>query len=38
MAKPAAQVDNMMENVPYYEKWQQGEAIAIVKTFFVPDL
>jgi mannose-6-phosphate isomerase-like protein (cupin superfamily) len=38
MAKPATQVDNIMDNVPYYEKWQQGEGIPIVKTFFVPDL
>jgi hypothetical protein len=38
MAKPAAQLDNVMDNVPFYEKWQQGEGIPIVKTFFVHDL
>jgi hypothetical protein len=38
MAKPAPQVDNVMDNIPYYEKWQLGEGISIVKTFFVQDL
>ena len=22
MAKPASQVENAMDNIPYYEKWQ----------------
>ena len=38
MAKPATQVDNVMDNIPYYDKWQLGEGIPIVKTFFVQDL
>ena len=38
MAKPAPQVDNAMDNIPYYEKWQLEEGIPIVKTFFVQDL
>ncbi len=38
MAKPASQIDNIMDNIPYYEKWQLGEGIPIVKTFFVQDL
>lgn len=38
MAKPAAQLENVMDNIPYYEKWQQGEGIPVVKTFFVQDL
>lgn len=38
MAKPASQVDNVMDNIPYYDKWQLGEGIPIVKTFFVQDL
>jgi hypothetical protein len=33
MAKPAPQIDNAMDNIPYYEKWQLGEGIPIVKTF-----
>jgi len=38
MAKPAAQLETVMDNVPYYEKWQQGEGIPILKIFFVQDL
>lgn len=38
MSKPATQVDNVMDNIPYYDKWQLGEGIPIVKTFFVQDL
>jgi len=38
MAKPAAQVENVMDNVPYYEKWQTGEGIPILETFFIKDL
>ena len=38
MAKPATQIDNVMDNIPYYDKWQLGEGIPIVKTFFVQDL
>src|SRR6202008_2438106 len=38
MPKPASQVDNVMDNIPYYDKWQLGEGIPIVKTFFVQDL
>lgn len=38
MAKPAAQVEIMMDNVPYYEKWQKGEGIPIMDTFFIRDL
>ena len=38
MSKPAAQIDNVMDNIPYYDKWQLGEGIPIVKTFFVQDL
>ncbi|MGB7950164.1 MAG: ethanolamine ammonia lyase-activating protein, partial [Candidatus Binatia bacterium] len=40
MAKPATQNDNatVMDNIPYYDKWQLAEGIPIVKTFFVQDL
>ena len=38
MSKPAEQIDNVMDNIPYYDKWQLGEGIPIVKTFFVQDL
>ena len=38
MAKPATQLENLMDNIPYYDKWQQGEGIPIIKTFFVQDL
>src|SRR5258706_2680278 len=38
MAKPEPKTDNVMDNVPYYDKWQQGEGIPITKTFFVQDL
>jgi hypothetical protein len=40
MAKPATQNDNvnLMDNIPYYDKWQLGEGIPIVKTFFVQEL
>ena len=38
MAKPAAQVEIVMDNVPYYEKWQKGEGIPIIDTFFIRDL
>ena len=37
MAKPASQVDNVMDNIPYYEKWQLEEEIPVSKTFFVQD-
>jgi len=38
MSKPATQLDDVMDNIPYYDKWQLGEGIPIVKTFFVQDL
>ena len=38
MSKPAIQFDNVMDNIPFYDKWQLGEGIPIVKTFFVQDL
>ena len=38
MSKPATQIDNVMDNIPYYDKWQLDEGIPIVKTFFVQDL
>jgi hypothetical protein len=38
MAKPATEITNVMDNIPYYEKWQLGEGIPVVKTFFVQDL
>lgn len=38
MAKPAVQQDVSIDNIPYYEKWQLGEGIPVVKTFFVQDL
>src|SRR5690242_19525657 len=38
MSKPAEQLDNVMDNIPYFDKWQMGEGIPIVKTFFVQDL
>jgi quercetin dioxygenase-like cupin family protein len=38
MSKPATQIENVMDNIPYYDKWQLGEGIPIVKTFFVQDL
>ncbi len=38
MAKPAEQIENVMDHVPYYNKWQKGEGIPIVDTFFVQDL
>ena len=38
MAKPAAQFEDVMDNIPYYDKWQRGEGIPIIETFFVQDL
>ena len=38
MSKPATQLENVMDNIPYYDKWQLDEGIPIVKTFFVQDL
>jgi len=38
MSKPAEQLDNVMDNIPYFDKWQMGEGIPIIKTFFVQDL
>lgn len=38
MAKAVAQVDNVMDNIPYYEKWQKGEGIPIINDFFIQDL
>ena len=38
MSKPATQLENMMDNIPYYDKWQLDEGIPIIKTFFVQDL
>src|SRR3989304_2338409 len=38
MAKPATEVDNVMDNIPFYDKWQLGEGIPIIRTFFVQDL
>ena len=36
MSKPAEQTDNVMDNIPFYDKWQLGEGIPIIKTFFCP--
>ena len=38
MSKPATQLDDVMDNIPYYDKWQLSEGIPIIKTFFVQDL
>jgi mannose-6-phosphate isomerase-like protein (cupin superfamily) len=38
MSKPATQLDDVMDNIPYYDKWQLGEGLPIIKTFFVQDL
>jgi len=38
MAKPATQVEDVMDNIPFYDKWQLGEGIPVIKTFFVQDL
>ncbi|MFQ5850187.1 MAG: cupin domain-containing protein [Candidatus Binatia bacterium] len=38
MAKLATQIGSVMDNVPYYQKWQKGEGIPIIETFFVRDL
>ncbi|MFQ5682754.1 MAG: cupin domain-containing protein [Candidatus Binatia bacterium] len=38
MAKPAAQVENVMDNIPYYDKWQTKEGLPIIKGYFVEDL
>lgn len=38
MAKTATQQENVMDNVPYYEKWQKDEGIPIIKDFFIKDL
>jgi hypothetical protein len=38
MSKPAEQSENLMDNIPFYDKWQLGEGIPIMKTFFVQDL
>jgi|GEM_PF-6826872 len=35
MSKPATQLEDVMDNIPYYDKWQLDEGIPIVKTFFV---
>src|SRR5437867_12843256 len=35
MAKPATQIDNVMDHMLYYNKWQKGEGIPIIETFFV---
>ncbi len=38
MAKATTQSENTMDNIPYYLKWQKGEGIPIINTFFVQDL
>ena len=38
MAKLAEQVDTTMDNIPFYYKWQKGEGIPVVETFFIKDL
>ena len=38
MSKPATQLENVMDNIPYYDKWQLDEGIPVIKTFFVQDL
>ena len=38
MAKPAEQVDTTMDNTPFFYKWQKGEGIPVVETFFIKDL
>jgi hypothetical protein len=38
MSKAAEQLDNVMDNIPFYDKWQLGEGLPIIKTFFVQDL
>src|ERR1051325_7296154 len=38
MAKPASELENVMDNIPFYEKWQLEEGIPVIKTFFVQDL
>ncbi len=27
MSKPATQFENVMDNIPYYDKWQMDEGI-----------
>jgi hypothetical protein len=38
MAKPATEVQNVMDNIPFYDKWQLDEGIPVLRTFFVQDL
>ena len=38
MAKPAEEIDTTMDNTPYFYKWQKGEGVPIVDTFFIKDL
>ena len=38
MAEAAVQLENVMDNVPYYEKWQRAEGIPVIKDFFIQDL
>jgi len=38
MAKLETRTDDVMDNIPYYEKWQRGEGIPTNKTFFIQDL
>jgi len=38
MAKLETRTDDVMDNIPYYEKWQKGEGIPTNKTFFIQDL
>ena len=38
MAKLETRTDDIMDNIPYYEKWQRGEGIPTIKTFFIQDL
>ena len=38
MAEPAQEIQSVMDNVPYYLKWQRDEGIPVVQDFFIADL
>ena len=38
MAKPAQEIETTMDNIPFFYKWQKGEGIDVVETFFIKDL
>ena len=38
MAKLAQEIETTMDNIPFFYKWQKGEGVDVVDTFFIKDL